>query len=108
MVKDLFRQTPPQLYSAEEVVNVINSIAGQLETPDEHHVFKKWRGIVDGKNTRVKSDIHCEVALASLAQYSHFLPMEQLGDNLHLIELLQVMSSLCDQCAINLTRLTKH
>jgi hypothetical protein len=98
-VKDLFRHTPAQRYSAEEVINIIISIAGQSETPDEHYVFKKWRGIVNGTNTAAKPDIHCEVALASLAKYSHFLPMEQLGHNLHLMELLHVTFSLCDQCA---------
>jgi hypothetical protein len=98
-VKDLFRQTSAQLYNAEEVADVIISIARQSENPDQHHVFTKWRDIADGKNTTAKPAIHCEAALASLAKYCHHLPIEQLGDSLHLIELLQVMFSLCDQCA---------
>jgi hypothetical protein len=95
-VKDLFRQTPPQLYSAEEVVDVVISIADQPETPGQHHVFKHWKDIVNGKNTTAKPAIHCEAALASLAKCSHHLPIERLGHNLGLMELLQVTFSLCD------------
>jgi len=85
-VKDLFRTTPPALYSVEEVVDVVIRIANQPETPGQHHVFKKWKGIVNGKNTTAESAIHCEAALASLAKWSHSLP---LTDNIDLKELLQ-------------------
>jgi hypothetical protein len=87
---------PETLYSAEEVVDVIISIADQPETPGQHHVFKKWNEIVKGKKTTAKPAIHCEAALTSLAKYSCDL---QFGYNLRLTGLLQVMFSLCDQCA---------
>jgi hypothetical protein len=98
-VKDLFKQTPPELYSVEEVMDVVIGIANQPETPGQHHVFKKWKDIVNGKNTTAKPAIHCEAALASLAQCSHLLPIGRLGHNLGLVELLHVTFSLCDQCA---------
>jgi len=77
-MKDLFKQTPPELYSVEEVVEVVIRIVNQPEIPGQHHVFKKWKDIVNGKNTTAKPAIHCEAALASLAKYSHFY---QLNDS---------------------------
>jgi hypothetical protein len=98
-VKDLFRQTPPKLCSVEEVIDVVIRIANQPETSGQHHVFKKWKNIVNGKNTTAKPPIHCEAALASLAKGSHDLPIQQFGNNVGLMALLQVTFSLCDQCA---------
>jgi hypothetical protein len=100
-VTNLLSQTPCKTYSAQDVIDVIVSCtAAPPHESNQHPVFATFKSADDlGQLVKFTSTMHCEVALASLAKYSHEASMEQMNDSLDLMQLLQVTLYLCDHDA---------
>jgi hypothetical protein len=91
-VTDLLSQAPSATYSAEDVIDVIvSSTAASMQKTNQHSVFTTFKSADDmGQPIKFTGTIHSEIALASLARYSHKASTEQIKDSADLMQLLQV------------------